>query len=133
MGNIGDMPARPDRVAERAGPQGVSPCTTTSWRLSAWIGRPSPMERLLRRFQCHSIKEGDMTDKQTDTNYAGRSQEERRAQRKGEKQRAQEQPGGHLAEEGTEPDKHHSSGKLSEDGKKVWQTGSGIDGGGRSR
>jgi hypothetical protein len=90
------------------------------------------MERLLRRFACHSLKEGDMTDKQTDTNYAGRSQEERRAQRKGEKQRAQEQPGGHLAQEGTEPDKHHSSGKLSEEGKKVWQTGSGIDGGGKT-
>lgn len=59
-----------------------------------------------------------MTDKQTDTNYAGRSQEERRAQRKGEKQRAQEQPGGHLAQEGTEPDKHHSSGQLSEEGKR---------------
>ena len=29
-----------------------------------------------------------MTDKQTDTHYAGRSQEERRAQRKGEKQPA---------------------------------------------
>jgi hypothetical protein len=91
------------------------------------------MERLLRHFLCHSLKEGGMTDKQTDTHYAGRSQEERRAQRKGEKQRAQEQPGGHLAQEGTEPDKHHSSGQLSEEGKKVWQTGSGIDGGGKSR
>jgi hypothetical protein len=96
------------------------------------IGQPSRMERLLRGFACHSLKEGDMTDTQTDTHYAGRSQEERRAQRKGEKQRAQEQPGGHLAQEGTEPDKHHSSGKLSEEGKKVWQTGSGIDGGGKT-
>jgi len=79
------------------------------------------------------LKEADMTGKQTETNYAGRSQEERRAQRKGEKQRAQEQPGGHLAQEGTEPDKHHSSGKLSEEGRKIWQTGSGIDGGGKTR
>lgn len=94
------------------------------------------MERLLRRFACHSLKEGDMTGKQTDTttetNYAGRSQEERLAQRKGKKQRAQEQPGGHLAQEGTEPDKHHSSGKLTEEGKKIWRTGSGIDGGGKT-
>jgi hypothetical protein len=75
---------------------------------------------------------GKQTDTTTETNYAGRSQEERRAQRKGEKQRAQEQPGGHLAQEGTEPDKHHSSGKLSEEGRKVWQTGSGIDGGGKT-
>jgi len=95
-------------------------------------GSGSQMERLLRLLTCHSLKEGDMTDKQTDTNYAGRSQEERRAQRKGEKQRAQEQPGGHLAQEGTEPDKNHSSGQLSEEGKKVWQTGSGIDGGGKT-
>jgi hypothetical protein len=83
---------------------------------------------------CHVThsKEADMTDKQTDTNYAGRSQEERRAQRKGEKQRAQEQPGGDMAQEGTEPDKNHSSGQLSDKGKKIWQTGSGIDGGGKT-
>jgi hypothetical protein len=68
----------------------------------------------------------------TKTNYAGRSQEERRAQRKGEKQKAQEQPGGHMAEEGTEPDREHSSGKLSEAGKQAWRTGSGIDGGGKT-
>ncbi|CAH2784972.1 MAG: hypothetical protein CBARDCOR_3841 [uncultured Caballeronia sp.] len=74
---------------------------------------------------------GKQTDTTTETNYAGRSQKERRAQRKGKKQRAQEQPGGHLAQEGTEPDKHHSSGKLTQAGKKVWQTGSGIDGGGK--
>jgi hypothetical protein len=73
-----------------------------------------------------------MTDKPTDTNYAGRSQEERRAQRKGEKQRAQEQPGGPMAEKGTEPDKNNSSGNLSDEGKKAWQTGSGIDGGGKT-
>jgi hypothetical protein len=73
-----------------------------------------------------------MTDKATDTNYAGRSQEERRAQQKGEKQRAQEHPGGPMAVEGTEPDKHNSSGELSDEGKKAWQTGSGIDGGGKT-
>ncbi|MDR5802286.1 MULTISPECIES: hypothetical protein [unclassified Caballeronia] len=65
-------------------------------------------------------------------NYAGRSQEERIEQRKGEKQPAQEQPGGHLAEPGTEPDKDNSSGTLTEDGKQVWRTGSGIDGGGKT-
>ncbi|KQR76783.1 hypothetical protein ASG35_16370 [Burkholderia sp. Leaf177] len=73
-----------------------------------------------------------MTDKPTDTNYAGRSQEERRAQRKGEEQVAQEQPGGPMAEKGTEPDTNNSSGKLSDEGKKAWQTGSGIDGGGKT-
>lgn len=64
--------------------------------------------------------------------YAGRSQEERIEQRKGVKQPAQEQPGGDLAEPGTEADKDNSSGKLTEDGKKVWRTGSGIDGGGKT-
>jgi hypothetical protein len=64
--------------------------------------------------------------------YAGRSQEDRIAQRKGTPQRAQEQPGGDLAEPGTEPDKDHSSGVLSEEGKQVWRTGSGIDGGGKT-
>lgn len=73
-----------------------------------------------------------MTANPTNTNYAGRTQEERRAQRKGEKQRAQEQPGGPMAEPGTEPDQHNSSGKLSNEGKRTWQTGSGIDGGGKT-
>jgi hypothetical protein len=68
----------------------------------------------------------------TTTNYAGRTQEERRAHRKGEKQKSQEQPGGKMAEEGTEPDQTHSSGKLSEEGKRAWQTGTGIDGGGKT-
>lgn len=67
----------------------------------------------------------------TKTNYAGRSQEERIARDKATKQRAQEQPGGAMAQEGTEPDKHNSSGKLSEEGRKAWQTGTGIDGGGK--
>jgi hypothetical protein len=74
-------------------------------------------------------KEVQMTTK---TNYAGRSQEERRARRLGEQQKAQEQPGGHMAEEGTEPDRENSSGKLSEAGKQAWRTGSGIDGGGKT-
>jgi hypothetical protein len=68
----------------------------------------------------------------TTTNYAGRTQEERRAQRKNEKQKSQEQPGGAMAEPGTEPDRTHSSGKLSEEGKRAWQTGTGIDGGGKT-
>jgi hypothetical protein len=38
-----------------------------------------------------------------------------------------------MAEEGTQPDETHSSGQLSEAGKAVWRTGSGIDGGGKTR
>ncbi len=68
----------------------------------------------------------------TDTNYAGRSHEERLEQEKGAERRAQEPPGGHMAEKGTEPDAKNSSGKLSEEGRKAWQTGSGIDGGGKA-
>jgi hypothetical protein len=64
--------------------------------------------------------------------YAGRSQEERIAQRKGRAQTSQEQPGGSMAVPGTEPDKDHSSGELSEEGKQAWRTGSGIDGGGKT-
>jgi hypothetical protein len=66
------------------------------------------------------------------SNYAGRSQEERIAQRKGSQPRSQEQPGGTMAERGTEPDKDNSSGQLTEEGKQVWRTGSGIDGGGKT-
>ncbi|CDY76950.1 hypothetical protein BGLT_05861 [Caballeronia glathei] len=66
------------------------------------------------------------------TDYAGRSQEERIAARKGRKQKAQEQPGGAMAKEGTQPDRAHSSGELSEEGKRVWRRGSGIDGGGKT-
>jgi hypothetical protein len=62
--------------------------------------------------------------------YAGRSQDERYAMRKGKKQAAQEQPGGAMAVEGSEADAQHSSGQLSEAGKQAWRTGSGIDGGG---
>ena len=46
---------------------------------------------------------------------------------------ARSKPGGHLAHEGTEPDKHRSSGKLLEGSEKAWQSGPGIDGNGRSR
>jgi hypothetical protein len=66
------------------------------------------------------------------TEYAGRSHDERVAQRKREKQRAQEPPGGSMAEHGTQPDSHHSSGELSQQGKEVWRKGAGIDGGGKS-
>lgn len=66
------------------------------------------------------------------SNYAGRSQEDRIAQRKEEQPKAQEQPGGEMAREGTQPDKERSSGELSEKGKEVWRTGSGIDGGGKT-
>ena len=62
--------------------------------------------------------------------YAGRTQDEKYAERKGHRVAAQEQPGGDMAVEGTEADATHSSGELSERGKQVWRTGSGIDGGG---
>jgi hypothetical protein len=54
------------------------------------------------------------------------------AARKQERQRAQEQSGGHMAVEGTTADPKHSSGELSEEGKRVWRTGSGLDGGGKA-
>ncbi|CAB3787143.1 hypothetical protein [Pararobbsia alpina] len=62
--------------------------------------------------------------------YAGRSHDEAYAARKGKKQAAQEQAGGAMAVEGSEADDQHSSGQLSEKGKQVWRTGSGLDGGG---
>jgi hypothetical protein len=64
-------------------------------------------------------------------NYAGKSHDEAVAARKKEKQRAQEQPGGEMAVEGTQADQAHSSGELSERGKQVWRQGSGMDGGGK--
>lgn len=64
-------------------------------------------------------------------NYAGKSQDEAVAARKKEKQPAQEQPGGEMAEDGTQPDAARSSGELSERGKEVWRRGSGMDGGGK--
>jgi hypothetical protein len=72
------------------------------------------------------------TETNMSNDYAGRSQEERIARDEKEKQRAQEQPGGDMAKPGTEPDKDRSSGELSERGKDVWRTGSGIDGGGKT-
>jgi hypothetical protein len=65
-------------------------------------------------------------------NYAGRSHDEAVAARHGQKQKAQEQAGGEMAIEGTESDRDHSCGELSERGKQVWRTGSGIDGGGKA-
>lgn len=64
--------------------------------------------------------------------YAGRSQDDRVSQRKHQKQRAQEPPGGEMAVDGTQPDRTHSSGELSERGKEVWRRGAGLDGGGKA-
>ena len=64
--------------------------------------------------------------------HAGRSHDERVAVRQRKKTPAQEQPGGAMAVEGTEPDATHSSGELSEKGKEVWRKGAGMDGGGKS-
>jgi len=36
-----------------------------------------------------------------------------------------------MAIEGTEADAEHSCGELSEQGKQIWRTGGGIDGGGK--
>jgi hypothetical protein len=63
--------------------------------------------------------------------YAGKSHDEAVAARKKEKQRSQEQPGGEMAVDGTQADKTHSAGELSERGKQVWRQGSGMDGGGK--
>ncbi|HTR11469.1 MAG TPA: hypothetical protein VMJ11_33400 [Paraburkholderia sp.] len=63
-------------------------------------------------------------------NYAGRSHDEVVAARKHQKQKAQEQAGGEMAIEGTEVDAEHGCGQLSERGKEVWRTGSGMGGGG---
>jgi hypothetical protein len=79
------------------------------------------------RLSSISMKEEAMAHINT---YAGRSHDEAYAARKGKKQPAQEQAGGEMAVEGSEADDRHSSGQLSERGKQVWRTGSGIDGGG---
>jgi hypothetical protein len=65
--------------------------------------------------------------------HTGRSQDERVAARKAQKQPSLEQPGGEMAVDGTQADQTHSSGELSEAGKSAWRTGSGMDGGGKSR
>lgn len=64
-------------------------------------------------------------------NYAGRSHDEAVAARDHQKQKAQEQAGGEMAIDGTESDAEHSCGQLSQRGKQIWRTGSGIDGGGK--
>lgn len=63
--------------------------------------------------------------------HSGKSHDEAVAARKEHKPRALEQPGGEMAVEGTQADETHSCGKLSERGKQVWRTGSGMDGGGK--
>lgn len=65
------------------------------------------------------------------TVHSGKSQDERVAARKQHKQRSLEQPGGEMAIEGTEADRTHSSGELSEAGKRAWRVGTGMDGGGK--
>ncbi len=65
--------------------------------------------------------------------HSGKSQDERVAARKHRKQPSLEQPGGEMAVDGTQADATHSSGQLSEAGKRAWQTGTGMDGGGKRR
>ncbi|MBB6318885.1 MULTISPECIES: hypothetical protein [Paraburkholderia] len=77
-------------------------------------------------------KHDDATQEAIMTDYAGRSQDDRVAQRKQHKQPSQEPPGGDMAVHGTQPDATHSSGELSEQGKEVWRKGAGLDGGGKS-
>jgi hypothetical protein len=64
--------------------------------------------------------------------HAGRSQDERVAERKGRKLPSLEQPGGQMAVEETQADQTHSSGELSEAGKQAWRQGSGMDGNGKT-
>jgi len=64
--------------------------------------------------------------------YSGKSHDEALAARKGQRQKSQEQPGGEMAVEDSQSDSKHSSGQLSEEGKKVWRTGAGLDGGGKA-
>ena len=65
--------------------------------------------------------------------HTGQSQDERVAARKQQKQASLEQPGGEMAVDGTQADRTHSCGELSEAGKRAWRTGAGMDGGGKSR
>nr|WP_084515468.1 hypothetical protein [Burkholderia sp. WSM2230] len=60
--------------------------------------------------------------------YAGRTQDDRAAQRAGTRVPAQEQPGGKMAVDGTKPDASHSCGELSEEGKRAWQQGNTVGG-----
>jgi hypothetical protein len=59
-------------------------------------------------------------------NYAGKSQEDRIAARKGKKLRSQEPAGGAMSSV-QEGDITHAQSKLSEAGKDVWRQGSTID------
>lgn len=63
--------------------------------------------------------------------HSGKSHDEAIAARKHQKPRSLEQPGGDMAVEGSQADESHSCGELSEHGKQVWRTGSGLDGGGK--
>lgn len=63
--------------------------------------------------------------------HSGKSQDERVAARKQQKQASLEPSGGEMAVDGTEADETRSCGELSEAGKRVWRTGSGMDGGGK--
>jgi hypothetical protein len=65
--------------------------------------------------------------------HSGKSQDERVAARKQQQQASLEQPGGEMAIEGTEADATHSCGQLSDAGRRAWQVGTGMDGGGKSR
>jgi hypothetical protein len=71
-----------------------------------------------------------MEDSTMTTDYAGKSHDEALAARKNQKQKSQEQAGGEMAVDGTQADAQHSCGELSERGKQVWRSGSGMDGGG---
>jgi len=98
---------------------------------SAWPVHVGPArDRTLNPYRvamrCAYPREVEMSE------YAGRSHDERVAQRKREKKGATEPPGGDMAVHGTEPDATHSSGELSEQGKEVWRKGAGLDGGGKS-
>jgi hypothetical protein len=64
--------------------------------------------------------------------HAGRSRNERKAERKGKKLPSLQQPGGPMAVEKTQADQTHSSGELSEAGKQAWRQGSGMDGNGKT-
>ncbi|MEM5434048.1 hypothetical protein [Paraburkholderia diazotrophica] len=63
--------------------------------------------------------------------HSGKSHDEAIAAKKQQKPRSLEQPGGDMAVDGTQADETHSCGELSERGKQVWRTGSGLDGGGK--
>ncbi|MGF6260050.1 hypothetical protein QFZ96_006493 [Paraburkholderia youngii] len=73
-----------------------------------------------------------LEDRIMSLDYAGKSHDEAVAARKKARQRAQEPAGGKMAVDGVEADATHSCGELSEQGKQVWRTGAGLDGGGKA-